>query len=111
MANKGLCTAVEFDGTIFYQGARFAIGILEFQPVLNPEACISCGTCIDRCPSTARTMKDEDKPEVDFDRCFGCAVCVTGCPEGAILMETKPGYPESPTDGKALREAIKAATN
>ncbi len=31
MANKGLCTAVEFDGTIFYQGARFAIGILEFQ--------------------------------------------------------------------------------
>ena len=31
MANKGLCTSVEFDGTIFYQGARFAIGILEFQ--------------------------------------------------------------------------------
>ncbi len=31
MANKGLCTAVEFDGTVFYQSARFAIGILEFQ--------------------------------------------------------------------------------
>ena len=31
MANKGLCTAVMFDGTVFYQGARFAIGILEFQ--------------------------------------------------------------------------------
>lgn len=31
MANKKLCIAVEFDGTHFYQGARFAIGILEFQ--------------------------------------------------------------------------------
>jgi hypothetical protein len=31
MANKKLCIAVEFGGTQFYQGARFAIGILEFQ--------------------------------------------------------------------------------
>jgi hypothetical protein len=31
MANKKLCIAVEFGGTQFYQGTRFAIGILEFQ--------------------------------------------------------------------------------
>ncbi len=31
MANKGLCIAIEFEGTRFYQSARFAPGILEFQ--------------------------------------------------------------------------------
>lgn len=31
MADKKLCIAVEFGGTQFYQGTRFAIGILEFQ--------------------------------------------------------------------------------
>lgn len=82
-----------------------------FQPVLNPEACISCGTCIDRCPASARTMNGGEKPEVDFDRCFGCAVCVTGCPEDAIAMVAKPGFPEPPADGKALREAVKAVVN
>jgi len=88
-------------GSIFNSG---------FQPVLDPETCISCKTCIDRCPPSARTMKVDGKPEVDFDRCFGCAACVTGCPEGAIVMEAKPGFPIPPTDGKALREAIKTAT-
>jgi Pyruvate/2-oxoacid:ferredoxin oxidoreductase delta subunit len=83
-----------------------------FQPILNPETCISCETCIDRCPASARAMNDENnKPEVNFDRCFGCAVCVTGCPEDAIAMVAKPDFPEPPADGKALREAVKAANN
>jgi len=82
-----------------------------FQPVLDPETCISCGTCIDRCPASARSMNSDDKPEVNFDRCFGCAVCVTGCPEEAIVMEAKPEFPAPPSNGKALREAIKTAAD
>jgi len=31
MANKGVCVALNMDGTQFYQGARFMPGILEFQ--------------------------------------------------------------------------------
>ena len=55
-------------------------------------------------------MNSDDLPEVDLDRCFGCAACATGCPEQAIVMESKPGFPEPPKDGKALREVIKATS-
>ena len=54
-------------------------------------------------------MGDEDVPEVDLDRCFGCAVCATGCTEEAITMVNKPGFPEPPKDGKALKEALKVS--
>lgn len=31
MANKGLCMALDMGGTVIYKGARFMVGILEFQ--------------------------------------------------------------------------------
>jgi len=80
-----------------------------FQPRVDSAACVACGTCIERCPSSARSMQGENPPRVDLDRCFGCAVCATGCPSSAISMETRPGLPEPPRDGKALGEAIKAS--
>jgi len=82
-----------------------------FQPRLDPETCVACKTCIERCPASARTMNSEDFPEVDLDRCFGCAACATGCPEHAIVMESRTGFPEPPKDGKTLREAIKATSS
>jgi Pyruvate/2-oxoacid:ferredoxin oxidoreductase delta subunit len=82
-----------------------------YLPCLDTETCVACKTCIERCPSSARSMTDDDLPEVDLDLCFGCAVCATGCPEGAIVMESKPGFPEPPKDSKALGEAIKAASS
>jgi Pyruvate/2-oxoacid:ferredoxin oxidoreductase delta subunit len=78
-----------------------------FEPNFNADLCTACGTCLDRCPPEALTMGDNDVPEVNLDRCFGCAVCATGCPTEAIAMVNKPGFPEPPKDGKALREAIK----
>ena len=80
-----------------------------FEPRFDSELCIACKTCIERCPSEALSMGDEDVPEVDLDRCFGCAVCATGCTEEAITMVNKPGFPEPPKDGKALKEAIIAS--
>jgi Pyruvate/2-oxoacid:ferredoxin oxidoreductase delta subunit len=77
-----------------------------FEPGFDPEACVSCETCIDRCPPEALTMGGDDVPEVDLERCFGCAVCATGCPSEAITMVNKPGFPEPPKDGNALIEAI-----
>jgi Fe-S-cluster-containing hydrogenase component 2 len=56
-------------------------------------------------------MNSDELPEVDLDRCFGCAACLTGCPEHAIVMESEPGFPEPPKDGKALRDAVIAASN
>jgi Pyruvate/2-oxoacid:ferredoxin oxidoreductase delta subunit len=80
-----------------------------FEPRFDSERCVACETCIERCPPEALTLGEDDVPEVDLDRCFGCAVCATGCPEEAITMVNKPGFPEPPKDGKALREALRAS--
>jgi Pyruvate/2-oxoacid:ferredoxin oxidoreductase delta subunit len=80
-----------------------------FQPRVDPNICTSCETCIERCPSGARTMSESNLPEVDLDRCFGCAVCATGCPSEAIVMVNKPNFPKPPKDMEALSEAIKAS--
>lgn len=81
-----------------------------FKPHIDPEICTGCETCIDRCPATARSMNEDNIPEIDFDRCFGCAVCATGCPSEAVVMVSKPGFPEPPKDDMALRAAIKATS-
>jgi Pyruvate/2-oxoacid:ferredoxin oxidoreductase delta subunit len=80
-----------------------------FQPVRNPELCMACGTCIERCPPAALTMGEADVPQVDLDRCIGCGVCASGCPEQAITLVTRPGAQAPPSDHKALKEAIKAS--
>ena len=79
-----------------------------FEPRFDSERCIACETCIERCPPEALTMNEDGIPEVNLDLCFGCAVCATGCEQEAITMINKPGFPEPPKDGKALKEAILA---
>lgn len=80
-----------------------------FQPRFNPDLCIACETCIERCPPEALTMGANDVPRVDLDRCFGCAVCASGCQYEAIVMETKPGFPVPPKDTRELVASIKAS--
>ena len=80
-----------------------------FQPVRNPELCVACGNCIERCPSIALTMGKDDVPKADLDRCIGCGVCASGCPEEAITLVERPGFQEPPFDQKALKKAIKAS--
>lgn len=80
-----------------------------FEPKFDPELCIACEVCLERCPPEALTMGDNAVPVVDLDLCFGCAVCATGCSEDAIVMEAKPGYPVPPKDLKELAGAIKAS--
>ena len=81
-----------------------------FQPVFDAEKCTACETCLERCPASALTMGAEELPVLDLDRCFGCAVCATGCPTEAIAMVNRPGIMEPPKDGKALKEAMAAAS-
>ncbi len=80
-----------------------------FQPRFDPDLCTACETCIERCPSEALAMGDNDVPQVNPHRCFGCAVCASGCPAEAIVMETKPDFPVPPKDPKELITALKAS--
>ena len=80
-----------------------------FQPRFNAERCNACEICVDRCPSGALKMGEENVPVVNLDRCFGCATCATGCEQEAIVMEPKPGFPEPPKTMKDLVTALKTS--
>lgn len=58
----------------------------------NPEACTSCGICIDhKCPVNAISMKyfpefNEERVYTDTKECIGCGICVLSCPSDARKM-------------------------
>ncbi len=58
---------------------------------LEPESCIGCQTCLERCQMNALTMNDQDRAEINPDRCIGCGLCVTTCPSGALSLTLKSG--------------------
>jgi ferredoxin len=72
-----------------------------YQPVVDPDLCTGCETCIGRCPAKAMTMP-ENLPIIDPDRCFGCGVCAIGCPMEAITMAEKEQIPIPPVNQKEL---------
>lgn len=80
-----------------------------FKPRHDRDLCTSCGTCIDRCPTQALAMDNEDRPELNLDRCIGCGVCASGCAFDAITLVERAGILTPPLDQTALREAIKAS--
>ena len=53
---------------------------------IDLEKCVTCGGCLDLCPSTAMRMFD-DKVEIDPDECVGCKICMQACPLGAPVMD------------------------
>ena len=82
-----------------------------FQPVFDADLCTACETCVERCPGDALTMGPEDYPVINMDRCFGCGVCATGCPSEAVSLIERQEKPAPPADRKALKVALKAASN
>jgi Pyruvate/2-oxoacid:ferredoxin oxidoreductase delta subunit len=59
-----------------------------FQAVVNPEECIGCQTCLDRCIFDAIHMEgDEPKAQISPEKCVGCGVCTITCPTEAITMK------------------------
>lgn len=50
------------------------------------EKCISCGRCVEVCPSGAITATDTGKAAVDLSRCRASGKCVAVCPSEALLM-------------------------
>jgi Pyruvate/2-oxoacid:ferredoxin oxidoreductase delta subunit/DNA-binding transcriptional ArsR family regulator len=63
-----------------------------FKALVNPEECIGCQACLDRCMFDAIVMEgDEPKARIVAEKCVGCGLCSITCPTEAIsLKETRP---------------------
>jgi electron transport complex protein RnfB len=68
------------------------VGKSRFIAETDPEKCLACGTCIERCQFGAISMKyypefGGDRAYVDSEICRGCGCCVITCPSEAKTMK------------------------
>lgn len=54
---------------------------------VDPDLCVGCGICEEKCPTEAIKVCDTLISEVQRDYCFGCGVCAHFCPAGAISLK------------------------
>jgi 2-oxoacid:acceptor oxidoreductase, delta subunit, pyruvate/2-ketoisovalerate family len=54
-----------------------------YRPVVDRDACNTCGLCLLYCPEGAI---GEDQ-EIDMRYCKGCGICANECPKKAITMK------------------------
>lgn len=50
---------------------------------INPEACVSCGSCQGVCPAEAISQGDNCFV-IDEAKCLSCGACASQCPCNAI---------------------------
>lgn len=60
-----------------------------FVTAFNPEACMGCGICVERCPMDALSLTG-DTATFKEERCIGCGLCTTTCPYDALKLARRP---------------------
>jgi Na+-translocating ferredoxin:NAD+ oxidoreductase subunit B len=72
---------------------------------IDPELCLNCGLCRERCQVEAIRERDE-LSEILVDKCIGCGLCVSTCPEQAISLAEKPQMEPPPENFQATLKKI-----
>ena len=70
-------------------GIENSVAHANYHVVIDPNECVGCGICRERCQVHAITEQD-GVSTVDLKRCVGCGLCVTGCPNHVAKLERKP---------------------
>lgn len=70
----------------------------------NPETCLGCGVCVERCQMEALRIEN-DRMVLNVDRCIGCGLCVSTCPSGTLTLVRRPES-EQPEVPRSFREAL-----
>ena len=71
----------------------FIKNLVSPRPVIDPEKCNQCGTCVKVCPAAPRAVDWHDgnrkkAPTYQYERCIRCFCCQELCPDHAISVET-----------------------
>lgn len=70
-------------------GIANSVASANYYAVIDPNQCVGCGACLERCQVHAITAQD-GIAVVAQERCIGCGLCVTGCPQQAATLQRKP---------------------
>jgi ferredoxin/DNA-binding HxlR family transcriptional regulator len=71
---------------LFHEGVWPFHTITNYLAKVNPEECVGCETCVEKCQIHAISMEN-DTAKIDEARCIGCGVCAHLCPQGAIELQ------------------------
>ena len=63
---------------------------------VDPDLCVACGICENRCPMGAIAVGNEDVAEVDTRTCIGCGVCTPTCDNEAVELMLRAGAKPPP---------------
>jgi len=69
-------------------GIQQSVARANYYAVVDPEQCIGCGICEERCQVNACSV--DDVATIDLTKCIGCGLCVTGCPNEAVKLNVRP---------------------
>ena len=74
------------------QMVSFLNNRLVAKPVIIPEKCTQCGTCVQSCPVEGKAVNWQNgdhtiAPVYDYKKCIRCYCCQEMCPEGAIVLK------------------------
>ncbi len=82
--------------TVQYPFEKLSVpGDFRGTPVLKPELCIVCRSCVRDCPAFAIEITELSAEEKRYrmiihnDRCVHCAQCAESCPTKAITMNNE----------------------
>ena len=74
------------------QMVSFLNNRLVAKPVIIPEKCTQCGTCVHSCPVEGKAVNwlngdHTIAPVYNYKKCIRCYCCQEMCPEGAIVLK------------------------
>jgi ferredoxin len=81
------CCCVSMKGMTQYGQDRRKFMNAIFESIIEKEKCVSCGSCVERCPVKAISVNDV--ATVDRNLCLGCGLCASVCQEGAINLNIR----------------------